>query len=73
MAIPVPPPTHPCWQRMASGGMSRLKTTHLGTQMLAKRLECSSDPLPAKASEIHAFFAKWERVLAAELAQVTTI
>jgi hypothetical protein len=53
--------------------MSRLKTTHLGTQMLAKRLECSSDPLPAKASEIHAFFAKWERVLAAELAQVTTI
>lgn len=58
---------------MASGGMSRLKTTHLGTQMLAKRLERSSDPVQAKASEIHAFFAKWERVLTAELAQVTTI
>ncbi|WP_280192301.1 hypothetical protein [Delftia sp. PS-11] len=71
MAIPAP--NHPCWQKLANGGLSRIKTQHLGTQLMAKRIERSADPLPAKAAEIHAFFTKWERILPTEIAQLATI
>ncbi len=66
----VPAPNHPCWQRLASGGLARLKTQHLGTQLMTKRIERSADPVATKAAEVHAFFAKWERALAPELAQI---
>jgi hypothetical protein len=66
----VPAPNHPCWQRLASGGLARLKTQHLGTQLMTKRIERSTDPVATKAAEVHAFFAKWERALAPELAQI---
>lgn len=69
----IPAPNHPCWQRLASGGLMRLKTSHLGTQLMAKRLERSADPVAVKAAEIQAFFAKWERVLTAEIQQLTTL
>lgn len=69
----VPPPNHACWQRLASGGLARLKTQHLGTQLLTKRLERSTDPLSVKASEIHAFFTKWERVLPGEVQQLASL
>ncbi|MBQ0960594.1 hypothetical protein KAK06_16690 [Ideonella sp. 4Y11] len=69
----VPAPTHPCWQRLATGGLARLKTQHLGTQLMTKRLERSNDSVTAKAAEIHAFFARWERALAPELAQINLI
>jgi hypothetical protein len=71
MALPAP--NHPCWQKLATGGLMRLKTSHLGTQLMAKRLERSTDPVGAKAAEIQAFFAKWERVLAAEIQQLATL
>lgn len=73
MAVSVPSPSNPCWVRLANGGLKRLKTNHLGTQFLVKRLERSTDPLPVKAAEIHAFFAKWERILTAELEQIASI
>jgi hypothetical protein len=69
----VPPANHPCWQRLASGAMARLKTQHLGPQLLTKRLERSTDPVNVKAAEIHAFFAKWERVLVAEVQQLNAL
>ncbi len=69
--MPVPSLQHPCWQRLANGGLAQLRTQHLGTQLLTKRLERSADPLPVKAAEIHAFFTKWEKVLAAEVQQLT--
>ena len=69
----LPPVNHPCWQRLATGAFSRLKTQHLGTQLLAKRLERSTDPTPQKAGEIHAYFVKWERTLAAEIQQLAAI
>lgn len=69
----LPPPSHACWQRLASGGLSRLKTQHLGTQLLAKRIERSTDPVPVKVREIQAFFSKWERALANEVAQLATL
>lgn len=71
--MPVPAPNHPCWMRLANGGLARLNTQHLGTQLMTKRMERSGDPAPTKAAEIHAFFAKWERALQPELAQLATL
>jgi hypothetical protein len=69
----LPPPNHPCWTRAASGGLSKLKTSHLGTQLLSKRIERSPDPLPQKAAEVLAFFTKWERILPTEISQLTSL
>jgi len=71
--MPVPPALHPVWQRLASGGLSRLKSQHLGTQLMSKRMERSTDPVSVKAQEIHAFFAKWERALAHEVQQLSSL
>lgn len=69
----VPPTNHPCWQKLAGGALAKLRTDHLGTQFLIKNMERSKDPIPVKAQAIHAYFAKWERLLGAELKQVTTL
>jgi len=66
--MPVPPINHPCWQRLAGGAIANIKTQHLGTQLMAKRVQRSSDPLL-----IHAFFTKWERALPAEVQQLTSL
>ena len=66
----VPPLSHPCWQRLARGGLAKLKTQHLGTQLLTKRLERSNDLPTVKIAEMHAFFTKWERILSAEVQQL---
>lgn len=42
-------------------------------QLLVKRIERSTDPVAQKASEIQAFFAKWERMLGAEIDQLNRI
>jgi hypothetical protein len=68
----VPASNHPCWQRLASGAIARLKTQHLGTQLMTKRIERSADPVNVKASELHAYFAKWERALPTEVAQLAS-
>lgn len=69
----VPPLNHPCWSRLAGGALMRLKTQHLGTQLMTKRLERSAEPVPVKAAEIHAFFSKWERALQNEVQQLATL
>lgn len=69
----VPTPDHPCWQRLASGALAKLRTEHLGTQFLIKNMERSKDPVPVKAQAIHAYFTKWERLLGPELKQVTAL
>jgi hypothetical protein len=66
----VPSAEHPCWQRLAGGALARMQTQHLGTQLMMKRLERSTDAPSAKAREIHAFFSKWERALPAEVQQL---
>jgi hypothetical protein len=71
--VPIPPANHPCWQRLAEGGLSRIKTQHLGTQLMTKRLERSSDPTSVKAAEIRTFFERWERALPNEVQQLTTV
>ena len=69
----LPNQSHPCWQKLASGSLSKIKTSNLGTQLLAKRLERSPEPVSVRAGEIYAFFSKWERILSNEIAQLTTI
>jgi len=69
----VPGPNHPCWNRLAGGALARIKTQHLGTQLMTKRLMNSPDPLASKATEIHAYFVRWERVLTHEIEQLTTV
>lgn len=68
----IPNPTQPCWQKLASG-KTPLKTDNLGLQMLLKRLhgKLGAAPLEADlrqaASELHAFFVKYEKILANEI------
>lgn len=69
----IPAQGSPVWARLANGGLSRLQTSHLGTQMLIKRLELSSAPSAAKATEIYNYFVKWERSLANEVAQLNRL
>jgi hypothetical protein len=69
----VPAPQHPCWQRLAAGSIARLKTQHLGTQLITKRIERSTDSIAVKAGELHAYFAKWERALPNEIQQLATL
>ncbi|MGS5089014.1 hypothetical protein ACVC7V_21220 [Hydrogenophaga sp. A37] len=71
--MPIPSHTHPCWSRAASGGLARIQTTNLAMQLLAKRIERSTDPVSQKAGEILAFFTKWERILASEVDQISRI
>lgn len=66
----IPSSSHPCWLRAASGGLAHIQTSNLALQLMAKRLERSTDPLPHKSSAVQAFFAKWERLLASELDQL---
>lgn len=66
----LPSSDHPCWQKLASGGASRLRTQHLGMQLMIKRLERSTDPIGSKAQEYRAFFAKWEPTLGDEIQQL---
>lgn len=71
MALPAS--SHPCWSKAASGGLARIQTSNLALQLLVKRLDRSPDPAAQKASEIQAFFAKWERILASEIDQLNRI
>lgn len=65
----VPPITAPCWRSLATGGLSRLRTSNLGTQMMAKRLQLSPASVEEKIQEIYTYYSKWERGLADEIAQ----
>ncbi len=69
----IPPLNHPCWKKLAGGALMKIKTQHLGTQLLAKRMERSTTPLQERATELHAFFTRWERILGNEISQLTTL
>ncbi|HEY8907254.1 MAG TPA: hypothetical protein VIM63_14585 [Rhodoferax sp.] len=66
----LPSSDHPCWQKLANGGLARLNTQQLVLQLMSKRLERSTDPVTTKAAEVHAFFVKWERTLGSEIQQI---
>jgi len=69
----LPSKSAPCWQKLATGGLKRLRTTNLGAQMLSQRLEMSKLSPMQKAEEVYDFFVKWERGLANEIAQLSSI
>ena len=60
-------------RRMKKGFWISLVGWMLAAQLLAKRVERSTDPIPAKAAEIRAFFVKYERLLADEIAQLARL
>lgn len=66
----IPHQASPCWLRLASGGLSKMQTQHLGTQMLKKRIELSRAQPADKAREIFEYFSKWERILSDEISQI---
>ena len=66
----LPSPDHPCWQKLATGGIAKLTTQQLSLQLMGKRLERSTESTAAKAAEVQAFFAKWERTLGNEIQQI---
>jgi hypothetical protein len=66
----LPSSDHPCWQKLANGGLARLNTHQLALQLMNKRLERSTDPVTTKAAEVHEFFVKWERALGSEIQQI---
>ena len=66
-------PHYPVWQRLARGGLKRLQTKHLGIQLMTKRLDRERTPVETQALEIHTFFDKWQRVLGAEMQQLTHV
>jgi hypothetical protein len=69
----VPAPDHRCWSRLAGGALAKLKTKHLATQLMIKKLEQSHEPVSVKAAELHGFFVRWESALGAELKQLTEL
>jgi hypothetical protein len=69
----VPTPQSPVWQRLATGALPRLRTQNMGIQLMAKRMERTHASPADKAAEIHGFFAKWERVLQAEIQQLASL
>ena len=73
MNSPLPPISHRCWLRLASGNVAGFQTRQLALQLMFKRLQ--HDPLtPAgKATEIHAFFIKYEKILGPEIAQLASL
>ncbi|AYR23710.1 hypothetical protein [Herbaspirillum rubrisubalbicans] len=64
---------HPCWQKLANGGLAKLESQNLGAQLLVKRLERSQAPIAERAAEVHAFFVKWERILVREISLFNTL
>lgn len=65
----LPPITSPCWLKLANGGLQKIRSNNLGTHMLTKRMQVSKASAAEKAQEIHAYYTKWERGLADEIAQ----
>ena len=69
----IPDSSHPCWGKLADGGATRIRTQHLGMQLLIKRLERSSESPSQKAGEFRSFFAKWEPTLGSEIQQLARL
>jgi hypothetical protein len=66
----VPPPSHTCWSRAASGQLATIQTSNLGLQLLSQRLKTSQSAPGEKATEIRAFFVRYEKILSNEIAQL---
>lgn len=68
----IPEKSNPCWRNLATGKKS-IQTEFLGLQMILKRQQrrclatAPDTTLQAAAEELHAFFVKYQAVLANEL------
>jgi hypothetical protein len=70
--ILIPDKNNPCWQNLATG-KKVIQTQFLGLQMILKRQQrhlqtsMTDATVKAAAEELHAFFVKYEAVLAPEI------
>lgn len=68
----IPDKSSPCWQQILTGKKT-IQTQTLGLQMLLKRLQRHITPstseadLSAAAGDLHAFFVKYQSMLANEI------
>jgi hypothetical protein len=69
----IPPLEHPCWTRLATGAVTRFETQHLSLQLLFSRLRLETYSTQKKAADVHAYFVKYERYLASEIAQLSRL
>ena len=69
----IPPPTHPCWSRLASGQAPGFQTRQLGLQLLFKRIQGEPTTASEKAQAVHIFFVKYEKILAPEISQLARL
>ena len=60
-----------CWKQLLSGQKANFQTKHAALMFLLKKLQGSPDPVDQRAKALHEFFAKYERVLTAEISQLT--
>lgn len=63
----IPAEQSPCWARLANGAIPGFQTSHIALKFLIKRLQDGAVPAESKARELHAFFVKYERLLATEI------
>ncbi len=73
MSPTLPAPTHSCWLRLASNQAPAFQTRQLGLQLLFKRLQHEPLTPAGKALAVHTFFVKYEKILGAEISQLTSL
>jgi hypothetical protein len=60
-----------CWKQLLSGQKPSFQTKHAALMFLLKKLQGSAEPVDQRAKALHEFFSKYERVLSAEISQLT--
>lgn len=71
--MPLPACEHACWPRLIQSHPTTFKTNQAALMFLLKKLQSSHDPMPQRCQTLHAFFMKYERVLAAEIQQLAQV
>lgn len=66
----IPPPEHACWLHLIESQAAGFKTHDLALGLLMQRLHAENLPPLEKARQVHAYFRRYERLLAVEIDQL---
>lgn len=69
----IPPPEHACWLQLVDVQHAGFQTRDLALQLLIQRLNAESLPPEEKARQVHAYFRRYERLLALEVQQLAVL
>ncbi len=67
----LPNPEHPCWGRLIDSQLPQFKTRQAALMFLLKKVQNPSEPPQQRKKALYDFFVKYQRVLDAEIAQLT--